>query len=202
MQHMRQSTPISAQERLEQRQRREERDAEIAIRNKRLGLFIFQISWIMAFISLVIVNFWFRARPDWNPMPPNWIVPSLATLGLLASSILAHRAMNAIAADERPRFFSQWMAAIVLAAIFVLVMVYQFFAVPDDGGLFVMTWRLMIGYHAVHALVVLLMMVRIHRFARYGLYQAGDTWPVESTAKLWHFVTVAWILFYLVLYLI
>lgn len=202
MQHMRQRTQLSVEERREQRQRKEERDAEIAIRNKRLGLFIFQISWIMAFASLVIVNFWFRARPEWNPMPPNWIVPTAATLGLVISSVLAHRAMKAIAIGERDRFFSQWMQAIGLAVVFFLVMVYQFFAVPNDGGLFVMTWRLMIGYHAVHALVVLLMMVRIHRFARYGLYQAGDTWPVESTTKLWHFVTVAWILFYLVLYLI
>lgn len=64
------------------------------------------------------------------------------------------------------------------------------------------TFRLMTGFHFVHALVILGIMIYVYRNGQQGIYTGDDhdSWAVEGTAKLWYFVTVAWILFYVVLY--
>jgi len=46
------------------------------------------------------------------------------------------------------------------------------------------------------------MMVNVLNKGRAGAYNAVDNWGVEGAAKLWYFVVVAWILFYVVLYII
>jgi heme/copper-type cytochrome/quinol oxidase subunit 3 len=44
------------------------------------------------------------------------------------------------------------------------------------------------------------LLVRVYRSAMRGAYNSGSFWPVEGAAGLWYFVTIAWILFYAVLY--
>ena len=63
-------------------------------------------------------------------------------------------------------------------------------------------FRVMTAYHALHALVIGYMMFNALKKGRAGAYTSLDNWDVEGAAKLWYFVVVAWILFYVVLYVI
>lgn len=185
---------------LEQSLTREERQR---LQNNRTGMAIFQISWILAFVCLVIVNWQLRfSYTSWPPEgvePMGRALPSLATAALLLSVWLSRRALAAIRQDERRAFLTQWGAAILLGAAFVAVMVYEWLIVPM-GTQYGSIFRLMTAFHAFHAMVIAVYMANVYLKARDGHYGAFDFWWVEAGFKLWAFVAVAWLLFFVVLY--
>lgn len=182
------------------------REEALALKNKRTGLTIFQLSWMMTFVCLVLVNWQIRSRAlSWPPAgvdPLNPLLPTLATGGLLASAFLARSGLKAIAAGALEPFLSAWRAAMILGAAFIAIMVFEFFSLPATSidTQYGMIFRVMTGFHAVHALVIGLMMLNVYRGAAAGAYTPRNLWSVEGTAKLWYFVAAAWMLFYVVLY--
>jgi heme/copper-type cytochrome/quinol oxidase subunit 3 len=178
------------------------RDELLALKNKRTGLAIFQVSWIMVFVCLVAANWFIRgSSPSWPPpgVPrPDAILPTVVTLALIASSFLVRNAVRDLKAGKA--FAREWGLALGLGALFVVVMLFEFATAVQAPGPYRDTFRTMIGYHAVHAIVIGYMMWRVYRGAKQ--YSPTHFWTVEGTAGLWYFVTVAWLLFYLVLYLV
>ena len=186
---------------LEQKLSRQEQQQ---LRNRRTGLAIFQISWIMAFICLIIVNFWIRGNSDtWPPagVDVEKLIPTLMTLALVASSFFIRRGMKALKADDVATFSNNWRYGLMLGGLFALVMAYEFIAAPGSGQ-FLSIYRLMIGFHHIHALVIGYYLIRVYQNGKRGAYTSTNFWPVEGGASLWDFVTVAWVLFYVVLYII
>lgn len=182
------------------------RDERIKLANQRFGLFLFQLSWILVFILLVIVNLQIRANfPSWPPpgvAPLNPVLPTLATVALAASGLLAGRGLAALRAGQRATFTSQWRLVLGLGAAFIAVMVYEWVAIPFSEQ-FSTLFRVMTAFHAAHGLAIGAFMLTVLRRASDGeSYSAGDDWAVEGAVKLWYFVVVAWVLFYCVLYLI
>lgn len=175
------------------------------LRNKRTGLFIFQVSWIMAFVCLVIVNWQLRSGaiswppPGVEPLSP--VLPTIATIVLAVSAWLARSATHALKADNIALFLSRWRVAIGLGAVFALVMAYEWIAIPYSA-VFSDVFRMMTGFHGFHAIAIGLFMYSVYRGARDGVYHALNFWPVEGAKSLWDFVLVAWLLFYVVLYLV
>ena len=97
-----------------------------------------------------------------------------------------------------------WRGAMVLGVAFMAIIVYEFASVTDAAMAtqYGVTMRLMTGFHLVHALAILAVMIHVYRCGARGSYSGAehDSWAVEGTAKLWYFVTLAWLLFYVVLY--
>ncbi len=174
-----------------------------ALKNRRTGMTVFQISWMMAFICLIIVNW--QLRFSYSQWPPpgveamNRLIPTVGTVALLISVFFARRALNAIQEDDRRAFLTQWGAVIGLGILFMLIMVYEWIIAPMDtqyGAVF----RLMTGFHGLHALAIAVYMGVVYNNARNGAYNMLDFWAIEAGVKLWYFVAFAWILFYAVLY--
>ena len=204
MQYMQQQR-LRTEDKAERERQRAEREAAMRDRNNRLGLNLFQGSWIMAFVSLVVVNWQLGFSAEWvaeGAQLPDTTVPTIATILLFISTFLARSAKQAIENDRRDDYMWQWPLAIALGAAFFGIMLTQFYAVEPGDGQFVFVYRLMIGYHAVHAVVIGLMMAQVYRYALQGRYDSSNFWPIEATTKLWYFVTIAWVLFYVVLYVI
>ena len=174
-----------------------------ALRNKRTGLAIFQVSWIMVFVTLILVNLQLRNNaPSWPPPGVDQLsplIPTLMTLALIISSFLVRRGTRAVKAGEHAQFLSQWRIAIGLGVLFVVVMLIEWITVPPSGQ-YSSVFRLMVGFHAVHALVIGGFLVNVYRHGE--RYDQLHFWPVEAAANLWYFVTVAWLLFFVVLYVI
>lgn len=203
MQYMQRQQPLTRAERELKDKQRAEREAEMRVRNNRLGLFLFQASWIMVFVALIVVNWQMRFSPEWmaeGTQRPDAILPTIATIALLVSTYFARSAWQAVRDDRHAPFMREWLYAIGLGAAFFVIMLTQFFALVPGGGQHISVYRLMIGYHAIHALVIGGMMLQVWRFG--ARYHAGNTWAVEASTKLWYFVTVAWLMFYVVLYII
>jgi cytochrome c oxidase subunit 3 len=181
------------------------RQEALALKNRRTLVTVFQMSWILVFVSLVIVNLQIRSTIQDLPAltPIQFIPPLLATAAILISGWTAHQGVKAIRANQRDTFLIQWRYTLVLGGAFLAVMIAIFIfnpyvGIPQYGAIF----RVMIGYHAVHALVIGGWMIQVFRNAQAGAYSPRDYWGVEAAAKLWYFVIIAWILFYVVLFLI
>ncbi len=173
------------------------------LRNKRTGLFIFQVSWIMAFVCLVVVNWQLRSGalswppPGVEPIPA--VLPTLATIALAASALMARSASRAIKADEQAAFLSRWRFAIGLGIVFILLIAYEWVSIPYSA-VYSDVFRMMTGFHGIHAIAISVFMATLYRGAQAGLYGSANFWQVEGATSLWDFVLVAWLLFYVVLY--
>lgn len=196
---------------IEQREKqklRDQRDADMRLKNNRLGMNIFQISWIMAFMAIIVVNWQLRfSYKEWPPAgvePLSPILPTIATLCLLVSSWLVRNGLKVLRDNHRETYLNNWRLAIGLGLSFMAIIVFEFFTVSESAlaTQYGATFRLMAGFHFFHALVIIGIMMKIYRNSQQGMYTGGehDLWAVEGTTKLWYFVTVAWILFYMVLY--
>lgn len=179
------------------------RDEQLRLKNNRTGLAIFQFSWILVFVCLIVVNIQLRwSFPSWPPpgverLPV--VLPAIATLLLVASSVFAQRGGNALHRNDVARFRSGWRATLALGLAFVGIMAYEFVTVPDSGQ-YSDLFRVMTGFHVVHALAIGFYLWRTYRHALTVGYTIHDIFAVEAGVKLWHFVTVAWLLFFAVLY--
>ncbi len=173
-----------------------------ALRNKRTGMLIFQISWIMIFVSMVLVNWQMRFSPDWKTpktVTASGALGAFATASLGLSAFLVNRALKAVQAGHMGAFLSRWLGAIVLGILFIVVMVSEWFAITP-GTQYGQVFRVMTGFHVMHAFFIGLYLSTVYRNGRRGRYSQYDLWAVEAGAKLWYFVLVAWLLFYVVIY--
>jgi heme/copper-type cytochrome/quinol oxidase subunit 3 len=184
------------------------RDELIALKNRRTAVTVFQVSWIMVFVCLSLVNFQIRSNfPTWPPegvAALDRVLPTLATVALLVSGVMARAGVSAVASGQIGAFMTPWRLAIGLGAAFALVMAFQW-ATVQISGQYSAIFRVMVGYHALHAIVIGWMMIRVYQSAQRGDYDDAHpmkTWLVEASARLWYFVIVAWVLFYAVLYVV
>lgn len=181
------------------------RDEAIALKNNRTGVTVFQISWIMVFVCLILVNLQIRSNhASWPPAGTEGlepILPTVATIGLVVSALLVRSGLKAISVGQRETFLSRWRLALAFAVGFVLVMAFEWMTVQFSGQ-FSTIFRVMVAYHAVHALVIGYIMWRVYQTGRANGYTVLRHWPVEAAAKLWYFVVVAWGMFYAVLYIL
>lgn len=197
-----------------------EHERQLRLKNRRNGVAIFQATWILAFVSLAVSNLMLRSgSTEWPPLGVqrlNPLLPTIATVGLIASVWLVRRGTRLISADDVARFLVQWRAALLLGAAFVAVMLYEWLSVspvPEAQILLAnrtevttalsqynAIFRVMTAFHMVHALAIGAYMFRVMRSAARGDVHAAEAWPAEAGAKLWYFVVTAWMIFYVVLY--
>lgn len=214
MQYINRQYPLTEEEKQALEEVRQAKEEKQSLSNNRLGVTVFQISWMMIFVALVVVYWQLGFNEGWRPtvdLAPEPILPLVATVIILVSGFFARRGWKIAEAtepettnDSKPAFRSPWMISIVLGFIFFGIMMQQFFALPLDGTVehrFGMIFRMLIGYHAVHAIAILFMMVQVYRYGADHRYNSENYWALEGSTKLWYFVIVAWLLFYVTLYL-
>lgn len=179
------------------------REEQQALQNKRAGIFIFQVSWILTFVCLAIVNWQMRFSPNWLPDPNDRLgvmLASIATVILVISAYLVRRSMTILNHQNLSQFLRLWLGAILFGGVFVLLIGYEWVIIPT-GTQYAQVFRLMTGFHMIHAVSIGIYMGIVYVNGRRRVYNANDyLWAAEAGAKLWYFVLVAWLLFYVVIY--
>ncbi len=201
-------------------ERQRQRQEELRLKNARTGVNLFQGSWIFTFVALIIANLQIRSSsPAWPPagvekLEP--ILPTIATIGLIVSAVFARRAFRALKRDDVRGFLVQWRVALGLGVAFVAVMAFEWLTLtpaPEArirlaNGVEMMSvltqynsmFRVMTAFHGLHALIIGVYMWNVYRGMAQTTLDGRKLWSVEAGAKLWYFVVIAWMLFYLVLY--
>jgi cytochrome c oxidase subunit 3 len=187
-----------------------------AIKPAMMGMVIFLASEVMFFGSLFAMYFYlYGSHLQWPPPPPTstsefyvnwWPIPFINTIVLLSSGVTCHFATEAIAHDNRRRFFILQIATIVLGLGFELGQLEEFIAAFSRGlnlqaNTFASAFFAMTGFHGAHVLGGLVLLTLILVRAARGQFSSRHHVGVSAVTLYWHFVDVVWIFLFGILYL-
>ena len=187
--------------------------------NLKLGMWVFLLSEVMFFTSLigayVILRF---AHPDQFAAPGevlNVPLTAINTFILICSSVTMVKAFAAVERDDQKGLQLWLLATIVLGATFVGVQIYEYIHlfrdgfVPDaqaytagGGPLYGSTFYLMTGFHGLHVSIGVLCLIFVFIKASRGAYSSSNVGGVEIMGLYWHFVDLVWIVLFTIVYLI
>ena len=158
-----------------------------------------------------------RASPDSSkhaksvsgPTPHDVLeVPIFYTICLLSSSVTIHLAGKRLERGEPRTFLALWLLTLVLGGLFLYGTAREWHRLIYEHGLtistnlFGTTYYSLVGLHAFHVTVGLVMMAVVLLLGvtgRVGMAHAGRV-PVLSL--YWHFVDVVWVVVFTVVYVI
>ena len=187
-----------------------------AIKPGMMGMYIFLASEVMFFGSLFAVYFYlYGSHGTWPPTAPSsqpeyyvgWFpIPLINTVVLLSSGVTCHFAADAIARDNRRRFFVLQIATIVLGFAFEFGQLFEFISAFGRGlnltaNTFASAFFTMTGFHGAHVLGGLILLILILYRASKGQFSSQHHVGVAAVTLYWHFVDVVWIFLFGILYL-
>ena len=198
--------------------------------NMKLGMWVFLLSEVMFFTSLigsyVILRY---AHPEhWTDPGTVLNVPLTAgnTFLLICSSVTMVKAFAAIQQGNQKGLQRWLLATILIGATFVGVQVVEYIALsgegfvpmldsyhavgrgnphegPSLGGpLYGATFYSMTGFHGAHVSIGVLCLIFVYFRALSGAYTEESLAGVEVIGLYWHFVDLVWILLFTIVYLI
>ena len=186
-----------------------------AIKPGMMGMYIFLASEVMFFGSLFAVYFYlYGSHAVWPPPPPStanefyvavWPVPVINTIVLFSSAFTCHFATDALAHDNRRRFFMLWTATIILGLAFEAGQLYEFIKAFDRGlnltaNSFASAFFTMTGFHGALVLGGLILLLLILYRAGKGQFSSQHHVGVAAITLYWHFVDVVWFFLFVILY--
>lgn len=177
-----------------------------AVSNGVLGMLLFVLTEIMFFAGMISAFTIVRASSAIWPPPNQPRLPveetALNTAALLASGLLLYWAQRRFA-EKREGARAPLIASIALGTFFVAFQGWEWTSMFAQGltmtsstlGSF---FYLIVGAHALHAIVALGMLVRTWRRLEQGWLQPSQ---LATTAVFWYFVVLAWPVVYWQVYL-
>src|SRR6202171_93561 len=194
-----------------------EREPEYpAIKPGMMGMYIFLASEVMFFGSLFAVYFYlYGSHAQWPPLPPEsrpeyyvswWPIPFWNTIILFSSGVTCHFAAEAIAQNNRRRFFMLQIATIILGFLVEALQVSEFARASARGltlsaNTFASAFFTLTGFHGAHVLGGLILLILILFRAYRGQFSSRHHGGVKAVTLYWHFVDVVWFFLFGILYL-
>jgi heme/copper-type cytochrome/quinol oxidase subunit 3 len=187
--------------------------------NQKLGMWVFLLSEVMFFSSLIGAYIILRfANPQqWAEPGEVLAVPLTAfnTFMLICSSVTMVKAFAAIEHGDQAGLKKWLLATILLGAAFVGIQVYEYIQlaghgfVPmrdsyaaEGGPLYGATFYTMTGFHGAHVSIGVLCLSFTAVQAFRGRYSEMNYGGVEIMGLYWHFVDLVWIILFTIVYLI
>lgn len=173
-----------------------------------VGMFSFIAAESAIFTIFIVAYIYFIGRSSYGPTPRVLEVPVFNTVCLLSSSLtimLAERSLNRGAIRS---FLAFWTLTFLLGAIFLGGTAIEWkHLIYNDGltirtNVFGTTYYSLVGLHASHVTVGLLMILIVLLFTLSGRLQAKHAERVQVLALYWHFVDAVWVVVFTVVYLI
>ncbi len=185
-------------------------DPEFSISLKgRVGMLGMIASESTFFGCFLVVYLFYIGRSLNGPYPAEVLeLPIVATICLLSSSVTIWFATRALRSD-RTRSFGLWfLATIVLGALFLFATAQEWMGlIYEDGltirtNLFGTTYYSLVGFHAAHVTIGVLLMTLILVLSVLGHVRGRDAERVEMLSWYWHFVDAVWIAVFTVVYVV
>ena len=138
-------------------------------------------------------------------MGPFWL-PTINTALLLTSGVTLTIAHHALLVGQRARTVAFMWVTVLLGAIFLCVQGYEYYHAYTDlnlklsSGVYGSTFFMLTGFHGLHVLVGMLMLLFITLRLMKGHFTPQRHFGFEGAAWYWHFVDVVWLGLYVLVY--
>jgi cytochrome c oxidase subunit 3 len=161
------------------------------------------------FTIFVVAYIFYIGKSVSGPTPKDVLdLPILGTVCLLSSSVTIHLAVKALRNSKVAVFELWWFATIALGSIFLIGTGREWYhLIFDDGltvstNLFGTTYYSLVGLHAFHVTVGLIVLTLGLIFTLLGKVKPEHSERAEVFSLYWHFVDVVWVVVFTVVYVI
>ena len=161
------------------------------------------------FIIFVVAYLFYIGRSVSGPTPREVLeFPIFATICLLSSSITVHFAVHALRGSHVGRCAAWLAATVLLGGIFIGATAMEWYDLIYHYGLtirtnlFGTTFYSLVGLHASHVIVGLIMLTLTFIFAITGKLAQVHSERLEVISIYWHFVDAVWVVVFTVVYII
>jgi cytochrome c oxidase subunit 3/cytochrome o ubiquinol oxidase subunit 3 len=161
------------------------------------------------FTIFVTAYLYYLGRDVAGPTPREVLeLPIFGTVCLLSSSFFIVLAEHAIGHGRMGAFKLWWSVTIVLGVIFLIgtgmewdkLITHDHLTIATN--LFGTTFYSLVGLHASHVIIGLLMLLITLIFALTGKLNASHAERVKVLALYWHFVDAVWVVVFTVVYVV
>ena len=163
-----------------------------------------------ALFSIFVTAYLFYIGKSLNAPYPKQVLdlPMVATVCLLSSSLTVVLAERAFRRAKTGQFRLWWLITIVLALVFLgsTALEWQKLIFRDhltiSTNLFGTTFYSLVGLHASHVIVGLILLVLVWILSLRGRVTQAHAEHVEMLSWYWHFVDGIWVIVFTVVYII
>jgi cytochrome c oxidase subunit 3 len=174
-----------------------------------VGMTCLIIAEAAIFVIFVVAYIFYIGKSLTGPAPKDVLeLPIFTTICLLSSSLTVHAAVSALQKSKQS-LCSLWLAATVLqGGIFIAGTAHEWYDLIYKHGLtirtnlFGTTFYSLVGLHATHVVVGLILLSLALFFSMRGEMKEEHSEKLEVLSLYWHFVDGVWVIVFLVVYVL
>jgi cytochrome c oxidase subunit 3/cytochrome o ubiquinol oxidase subunit 3 len=163
-----------------------------------------------AIFTIFVVAYLFYVGKSLSGPTPREVLetPIFYTICLLSSSLTVHFAARSLHLGRRGPFLALWIATIVLGGLFLFGTAQEWHRLIYEHGLtistnlFGTTYYSLVGLHATHVIVGLVMLSIVLIFGLAGRVGPEHSTRIEVLSMYWHFVDGVWVVVFTVVYVL
>ena len=161
------------------------------------------------FTIFVVAYLFYLGKSVTGPTPSEVLAtPIFYTVCLLSSSLSIHFAAKFLARGIAFAFLGLWLLTIALGGSFLYGTAEEWHRLIYEHGLtistnlFGTTYYSLVGLHAFHVTVGLIMLLAVAIFGFNGSVGVKQSGRIEVLAMYWHFVDAVWVVVFTVVYVL
>jgi cytochrome c oxidase subunit 3 len=175
----------------------------------KVGMACLIIAESAIFTIFVVAYLYYAGRSLSGPTPREVLeTPIFFTICLLSSSLTIHFAEKFLERGSRGGFLGFWFLTFILGGLFLFGTGQEWHRLIYEHGLtistnlFGTTYYSLVGLHAFHVTVGLIMLGIVFLFGLAGRVGAEQSARVGVLSMYWHFVDAVWVVVFTVVYIV
>lgn len=175
----------------------------------KVGMACLIIAESAIFTIFVVAYLYYAGKSLTGPTPRELLeTPIFYTICLLSSSLTIHFASKFLERGVRGGFLGFWFLTIFLGGSFLFGTGKEWHRLIYERGLtistnlFGTTYYSLVGLHAFHVTVGLIMLGIVFLFGLAGRVGSEQSARVEVLSMYWHFVDAVWVVVFTVVYIV
>jgi len=175
----------------------------------KVGMACLIIAESAIFTIFVVAYLYYIGKSLTGPTPREVLEsPIFFTVCLLSSSLTIHLASKLLERGKHGAFLALWFLTIVLGALFMYGTAREWHRLIYEHGLtistnlFGTTYYSLVGLHATHVTVGLLMLTIVLLFGLAGRVGREQSARIDVLSMYWHFVDAVWVVVFTVVYIL
>jgi cytochrome c oxidase subunit III len=175
----------------------------------KVGMASLIIAETAIFTIFVVAYLFYLGKSLSGPTPREVLeTPIFYTICLLSSSLTIHFAVKLLGRGRRAAFLALWLLTVVLGVLFLYGtgqewhrLIYQH-GLTISTNLFGTTYYSLVGLHAFHVSVGLILLTIVLLFGLAGRVGPEQFRRVDVLSLYWHFVDAVWVVVFTVVYVL